>query len=91
MTPSAPRSKAAKLLGLIALALAISSVTANGWAVFERPPRRDTLRLLAYFAFGAGILGALLGLVAGLKRFPVAWLALPLGALGAAWQFSWAV
>lgn len=80
-----------KTLGLIAIALGIVSLAANGYAVFETPYRRDTLKLLAYGAFGTGVLAAILGLVSGVKRFPLGLLGIALGAAGAAWQFSWAV
>lgn len=84
-------ASAIKTLGIIAVVLAVFSLAANGYAVVETPYRRDTLKLLAYGAFGTGVLGAVLGLVSGIKRFPVGWLALLGGAAGAAWQFSWAV
>lgn len=84
-------SSAIKTLSLIAVVLAVFSLAANGYAVVETPYRRDTLRLLAYGAFGTGVLAAVFGLVSGIKRAPVGWLALLGGAAGAAWQFSWAV
>ena len=91
MKPTRPPSSAVKTLGVVAVALGVMSLAANGYAVFETPYRRDTLRLLAYAAFGTGVLAALLGILGGLKRVPIAWLGVPLGVAGAMWQFSWAV
>ncbi len=50
-----------------------------------------TLRSLAYTALGAGVLGTILGGVAGVKGWKPGFVAAGLALAAAAWQFAWAV
>ncbi len=61
---------------------------------FDRPlleEYRDTLAMLAYTGFGAGVVAAIVGILAGVKKFPAGWVGAALGVAGAIWQFTWAV
>lgn len=62
---------------------------------FDIPLResyRDALKLMAYAAFGCGILAALTGAASGIKgKFKPAWVGVALGLVGVVWQFTWAV
>lgn len=78
-------------MSVVALVLAGVSLAISAYVTVESPYYRDTLRILAYLAFGTGVVAALVGVVAGVKRAPLGWAAVLLGAAGAGWQFSWAV
>ncbi len=52
---------------------------------------RDTLKMLAYAAFGLGALGVILGGIAGAKGFKPAFAGALLSLGGLIWQFLWAV
>jgi hypothetical protein len=53
---------------------------------------RDTLKMLAYAAFGLGILALVLGGLGGVKGgFKPSFAGAAMGAIGLIWQFLWAV